>query len=291
MTGQLVVQVLLNGLMLSGLYIMIASGFTLVLGVIHIINFAHGAFVMLGAYAVYFLFAKWGVPYLPAFIISVFTMGVLGMIVEKFLYHRFWGNVLPCLVVAVGLTQIIQQGSLIAFGVESKYMRSIFTGVVTLLGARFSLERLMVIVIALVLVGGLMVYLKTTKMGMAMRAAAQDTDAAILQGVNISRTAQLAMLIGCGMAAAAGVVIAPIFNVDAYMGELLLTKAFMIIILGGMGSLPGAILGGLMVGFFDSVGQTLIGYHSQILLFVFVIGVLIVKPTGLFSGIVYKIKM
>jgi branched-chain amino acid transport system permease protein len=276
--------------MLSGLYILIASGLTLVLGVIHIINFAHGAFIMLGAYAIYFLSARWGVPYLFAFVISVFTLGALGMVVEKFLYHRFWGKVLPCLVVAVGLTQVIQQGALVAFGIESKYMDSIFRGTITFLGARFSVERLMVVVIASVLVLGLLIFLKTTKIGMAMRAAAQDTDAAILQGVSISKAAQLAMFIGCGMAAAAGMIIAPIFRADAYMGELLLTKAFMIIIIGGMGSLPGAIMGGLLVGFIDSVGQTLIGYPSQILLFILVIVVLLVKPTGLFSGIVFTIE-
>jgi len=290
MTGQLVAQIILNAFMLAGLYILIASGLTLVLGVIHIINFAHGAFVMLGAYAVYYLSARWGLPYLLAFIISVVAMGTLGMIVEKFLYHRFWGKVVPCLVVAVGLTQVLQQGALIVFGIESKYMHSVFRGVLTLLGARFSLERLMVIVFALVLVGGLLIFLKTAKIGMAMRAVAQDTDAAVLQGVSISRTARVAMFIGCGMAAAAGMMIAPVFNVDAYMGEFLLTKAFMIIIIGGMGSLPGAIMAGIFVGFIDSVGQTLIGYHSQILLFILVIVVLIVRPTGLFSGIVYKIE-
>ena len=282
-------QAFLNALMLASLYSLIAVGLTLVFGVMHMVNFAHGAFVMLGAYATFLIFTKLGLGYWPSLLLCFLAAGVAGSIIERFLYHRFWGQVLPCLVVAVGLTQILQNGSLIAFGITEKSIDSIFPGVISIFGLRFSFERLMVIVISAGLISSLMIFLKTTKTGQAMRAVAQDYDAAALQGVKCKQIAMLAMFIGCGLAATAGGIIAPVFVIHAYMGEPLLMKAFLIIILGGMGSLPGAIMAGLLVGFMESFGMTYLGYYAQILLFVFVILVLMIKPTGLFSGIVFKI--
>ncbi len=282
-------QAFLNALMLASLYSLVAVGLTLVFGVMHMVNFAHGAFVMLGAYATFFIFTKLGLGYWPSLILCFLAAGVAGSIIERFLYHRFWGHVLPCLVVAVGVTQILQNGSLIVFGITEKSIDSIFPGVITIFGLRFSLERLMVIVISAGLIISLMIFLKTTKTGQAMRAVAQDYDAAALLGVKCKQITMLAMFIGCGLAAASGGIIAPVFVIHAYMGEPLLMKAFLIIILGGMGSLPGAIMAGLLVGFMESFGMTYLGYYSQVLLFVFVILVLMIKPTGLFSGIVFKI--
>lgn len=282
-------QTLLNALMLASLYSLIAVGLTLVFGVMHMINFAHGAFVMLGAYGTFFISTKLGLDYWPSLIFCFLAAGAAGSIIERFLYHRYWGQVLPCLVVAVGVTQILQNGSLIVFGITERSIDSIFPGVISIFGLRFSFERLMVIVIATGLIISLMIFLKTTKAGQAMRAVAQDYDAAALQGVKCKQITMLAMFIGCGLAAIAGGIIAPVFAIHAYMGEPLLIKAFLIIILGGMGSIPGAILAGLLVGFMESFGMTYIGYYSQVLLFVFVILVLIIRPTGLFSGIVFKI--
>ncbi len=289
MTAIVFSQTFFNALMLSSLYSLVAVGLTLVFGIMHVINFAHGAFIMLGAYATFFIFTELGLGYWPTLILCFLSAGVVGSIIERFLYHRFWGQALPCLVVAIGLTNILQNGSLVLFGITEKSIDSIFPGVISMLGLRFSLERLMVIVISTVLVISLMVFLKKTKTGQAMRAMAQDYDATALQGVKCSRIAMLAMFIGCGFAAVAGGIIAPVFAIHAYMGETLLTKAFLIIILGGMGSLPGAILAAVLVGFMESFGMTYLGYYSQILIFVLVILVLVKKPTGLFSGIVFKI--
>jgi len=289
MTAIVFSQTFFNALMLSSLYSLVAVGLTLVFGIMHVINFAHGAFIMLGAYATFFLLTELGLGYWPTLILCFLAAGVGGAIIERFLYHRFWGQALPCLVVAIGLTNILQNGSLVLFGITEKSINSIFHGVISMFGLRFSLERLMVICISTVLVISLMIFLKKTKTGQAMRAMAQDYDAAALQGVKCHQIAMLAMFIGCGFAALAGGIIAPLFAVHAYMGETLLTKAFLIIILGGMGSFPGAILAAVLVGFMESFGMTYLGYYSQILIFVFVILVLVKKPTGLFSGIVFKI--
>ena len=197
-------QTLMNALMLAGLYSLVAAGLTLVFGVMHIVNFAHGAFLMLGAYAMYYLFAQSGVEYYTSLVLCVLVAGALGVLVERHLYHRYWGQVLPCLAVALGLSQIMQNGSLIVFGVTEKAIDSIFTGVISIFGIRFSFERFMVIVLSYSLIAALAVFLRTTKQGQAMRAVAQDYDAAALLGIKPHRIAMLAMFIGVGLAAAAG---------------------------------------------------------------------------------------
>ena len=303
MNTLLFVQTLLNGLMLAGLYVMTATGLSLVLGVLHIINFAHGAFLMFGAYLVWILVEKemtaieavpdWlqqiSLPYPVAGLIAVIAIGALGAVINRVLYQRFWGKVLPCLIVAVGLTQVMQQGAFVTFGIHTKSLPTYFEGMANIFGARFPYERLMIIVIAVVLTTGLLLLLRYTKAGLAMRAVAQDSGAAAVSGVSIPRTATIAMFIGCGMAAAAAVTIAPVFTVHAYMAEGYLIKAFMVIILGGMGSITGAIWAGILVGFIDAFGNVFFGYFTQIILLLLVIGVIVVKPTGLFSGVVFEI--
>ena len=301
MNTLLFVQTLLNGLMLAGLYVMTATGLSLVLGVLHIINFAHGAFLMFGAYLVWILVEKemtaieavpdWlqqiSLPYPLAGLIAVVAIGALGALINRVLYQRFWGKVLPCLIVAVGLTQVMQQGAFVTFGIHTKSLPTYFEGMANIFGARAPYERLMIIVVAVVLTAGLLLLLRYTKAGLAMRAVAQDSDVAAVSGVSIPRTATIAMFIGCGMAAA--VTIAPVFTVHAYMAEGCLIKAFMVIILGGMGSITGAIWAGILVGFIDAVGNVFFGYFTQIILLLPVIGVIVFKPSGLFSGVVFEI--
>ena len=303
MNTLLFLQTFLNALMLAGLYVMTATGLTLVLGVLHIINFAHGAFLMFGAYFVWLLVEKettaienipeWlrliELPYPLAALIAVIGIGILGALVNRFLYQRFWLKVLPCLIVAVGLTQVMQQGAFVTFGIHTKSLPTYFEGMLNIFGARFPLERIMIIVVAIVLTVGLLLLLRYTKSGLAMRAVAQDSDAAAVSGVSIPRTATIAMFIGCAMAAAAAAIIAPVFTVHAYMAEGYLIKAFMVIILGGMGNVHGAIWAGLLVGFVDAFGNVFFGYYTQIILLVLVIVVIIFKPTGLFGGIVFDI--
>ena len=308
MSIQLLMQTILNGLMLSSLYVMTATGLTLVLGVLHIINFAHGAFLMLGAYLVWLLVAKDATPsatgsvdFLPdvlqylhmpyplAALTAVILIGLLGALVNRFLYQRFWGKVLPCLIVAVGLTQVMQQGAFVVFGIHTKSIPTYFEGVVNIFGARFPVERLVIVAVAVILTAGLLFLLKYTKTGLAMRAVAQDSDAATVLGVSIPRISSIAMFIGCAMAAAAGAVIAPVFTVQAFMSEGYMVKAFMVIILGGMGSVGGAIMAGILVGFIDAFGNVFFGYFNQIILLVMVIVVLIIRPTGLFGGIVFEV--
>ena len=282
----------MNGLMLAGLYSLIAAGVTLIFGVLHIVNFAQGAFLMLGAYMLYYVITLFGFDFYTAFVLAVLIVGGLAILTERYLYHRFWhhGAVLSCLVVSVGLTQIMQNGALLVFGLYEKNVDSVFSGTINIFGLRYSLERFMLIVFAYLIIAGLMVFLNTSKRGQAMRAVAQDYDAARLLGINTRRIAMLGMFIGVGLAAVAGAIIAPVYSVSAYMGEFLMIKAFLVIVIGGLGSVPGALIGAFLIGMFESFGTTYFGHITDVYLFVFVILVMLVRPTGLFSGTIFQIR-
>ena len=282
----------MNGLMLAGLYSLIAAGVTLIFGVLHIVNFAQGAFLMLGAYMLYYVITLFGFDFYTAFVLAVLIVGGLAILTERYLYHRFWlhGAVLSCLVVSVGLTQIMQNGALLVFGLYEKNVDSVFSGTINIFGLRYSLERFMLIVFAYLIIAGLMVFLNTSKRGQAMRAVAQDYDAARLLGINTRRIAMLGMFIGVGLAAVAGAIIAPVYSVSAYMGEFLMIKAFLVIVIGGLGSVPGALIGAFLIGMFESFGTTYFGHITDVYLFVFVILVMAVRPTGLFSGTIFQIR-
>ena len=282
----------MNGLMLAGLYSLISAGGTWSFGVLHIINFAQGAFLMLGAYLLYYVLTLFGLDFYSAFVLAVLAVGVLAILTERYLYHRFWlrGEVLPCLVLSIGLTQVMQNGALIVFGITEKSVESVFTGVINLFGMRFSLERFMIIVVAYVIIASLIVFLSKTKRGQAMRAVAQDYDAARLLGINPKRIAMLGMFIGVGLSGAAGAIIAPVFSIDAYMGEFLMLKAFLVMVVGGLGSVPGVIYAALIFGMFESFGLMYIGHMANVYLFILVVLILAIKPTGLFSGTVFQIR-
>ena len=282
----------MNGLMLAGLYSLIAAGVTLIFGVLHIVNFAQGAFLMLGAYMLYYVITLFGFDFYTAFVLAVLIVGGLAILTERYLYHRFWlhGAVLSCLVVSVGLTQIMQNGALLVFGLYEKNVDSVFSGTINIFGLRYSLERFMLIVFAYLIIAGLMVFLNTSKRGQAMRAVAQDYDAARLLGINTRRIAMLGMFIGVGLAAVAGAIIAPVYSVSAYMGEFLMIKAFLVIVIGGLGSVPGALIGAFLIGMFESFGLTYFGHITNVFLFVFVIVVMLVRPTGLFGGTIFQIR-
>ena len=278
--------------MLAGLYSLIAAGVTLIFGVLHIVNFAQGAFLMLGAYMLYYVITLFGFDFYTAFVLAVLIVGGLAILTERYLYHRFWlhGAVLSCLVVSVGLTQIMQNGALLVFGLYEKNVDSVFSGTFNIFGLRYSLERFMLIVFAYLIIAGLMVFLNTSKRGQAMRAVAQDYDAPRLLGINTRRIAMLGMFIGVGLAAVAGAIIAPVYSVSAYMGEFLMIKAFLVIVIGGLGSVPGALIGAFLIGMFESFGTTYFGHITDVYLFVFVILVMLVRPTGLFSGTIFQIR-
>jgi len=217
-------------------------------------------------------------------ILSMIFVGFLGVIVEKFILRPFRENLQATIIVATGLMLILQAGALVSFGVTDKVISSPFSGMVSLGTISLSSERLAAIICGVVFIIALYFFIIKTKLGKAMRAVSQDQEAALVQGININFIFSLSMAIGCAMAAAGGALVGPIFYVNPYMGVEPIMKAFVVIILGGMGSLPGTIICGFIIGMTESFVTTYVGAHfAMIVVFLLLIGVLLVKPTGLFG--------
>jgi len=283
-TSALLVQSAIIGVSIGSIYILMALGLTLMFGMMHIINFAHGAVYMLGAFVIYYVFFQGGMPYFVAFALAMILLGAFGYFVERTIYRPIKGGIEPTLVALLALTTFLQAAGYPVFGQLDKHVPPVFEGTRNVLGVMVSVERLMIIPIAGALVVALYLFINKTRLGSAMRAIEQDKEAAALQGVNVDMINGLAFAVGFALAAAAGALMAPIFKLDPMMGEQPLLKAFIIIILGGLGSIPGAILGGLMLGLIDSIVATALGAEPAFLLsFVFIILVLLFRPTGLFG--------
>ena len=277
-------QVIINGVTLGTNYILMALGFTLIFGVLRIVNFAHGEFYMLGAFFVLTAILKFEVNYLLAAILAVLFIGLLGYLTEEVIFRRFRDKELEGMIIALGLSILLQNLGLVAWGPYDLSIPPVFTGVLKIGTLFYPMERLMVVFISFLLMAGFYLFLKKTRLGLAIQAIAQDTEIARVQGMRINRLYPLAFAVGTGLAAAAGAVIGPLFQLNPWMGIMPQVKAFIVVILGGIGSVPGAFLGGLILGVAESFVST---YASKALAdllgFVLVIGILLFRPSGLFG--------
>ena len=276
-------QVFVNGLMLGLTYVLIASGFSLIYGIMRLLNFAHGEFYMLGAFATYLLCEHLGVHYFTALALSMVIIGILGVLVYRFFFRPFRDEHDPSLVIALGIAMLIGGLALIIFGEKDKSVAPVFSGVIQVWGATLSKERVAVIILAIVLMAALTLYIKFSKTGQAMRAVSQDREAAALQGIGVDSTFTLCMGISSALAGAAGALLAPLFYVNPFLGMHAVLKALVVVVIGGLGSIPGAIAGGLLLGFVESFGNTFFGDVTEILGFVIVMIVLLFRPQGLFG--------
>jgi branched-chain amino acid transport system permease protein len=282
---ELLVQALLNGFGLAVVYILVALGLTLIFSILEVINFAHGEFYMLGGFAAYYLSAVGGLNYVATLVLAMLLVGLAGVVAERLVFRHLRGKTLNAFIVSLGLLWVLQATAQLSFGVLDKSVPSAVSGIVRLGGVIVSRERMFVILTAVALIVGLYLFLKFTRTGQAMRAVAQDAEAAALQGVNIELTSALGFGIGCALAGAAGALLAPIFAVSPTMGALPVVKAFIIIIVGGMGSLPGAVLGGLLLGAVEGVGTLFMSSAAvNILGFLMVIAILLLRPRGLLGA-------
>lgn len=277
-------QVIINGVTLGTNYILMALGFTLIFGVLRIVNFAHGEFYMLGAFFVLTAIVKFEVNYLLAAILAVLAIGLLGYLTEEVIFRRFRDKELEGMIIALGLSILLQNLGLVAWGPYDLSIPPVFTGVLKIGTLFYPMERLMVVFISFLLMAGFYLFLKKTRLGLAIQAIAQDTEIARVQGMRINRLYPLAFAVGTGLAAAAGAVIGPLFQLNPWMGIMPQVKAFIVVILGGIGSIPGAFLGGLILGVAESFVST---YASKALAdllgFILVIGILLFRPSGLFG--------
>ncbi len=284
MGDTLLPQVIINGVTLGTNYVLMALGFTMIFGVLRIVNFAHGEFYMLGAFFVLTAIVKFQVSYFFAVVIAVISIGLLGFLAEEVIFRKFRDKELEGMIVALGLSILMQNLGLVAWGPYDLSIPPVFSGVLKIGSMFYPVERLMVVLLSFLLMAGFYLFLKRTKLGLAIQAIAQDTEIARVQGMRINRLYPLAFAIGTGLAAAAGSIIGPLFQLNPWMGIMPQVKAFIVVILGGIGSIPGAFLGGLILGVAESFVST---YASKamadMLGFIIVIGILLFRPSGLFG--------
>lgn len=280
----LYLQILVNGLMLGGLYACIAVGFSLVWGVLNIINIMHGSFVVLGAYIAYFAYVHLGIHPFMSVVLAGGALFAFGYLLQAGLINRVVGApVLTTLVLTFGLDLLINNGMLLAFSadyrtvrLEEPYGSALWGGVVV------PLDRLYAMLLAALLTGLLYFVLVRSRIGRAIVAVRMDREAAALMGVDVKRIYALTFGLGALMAGAAGSLLSLIFPISPLAGTEYLGIAFVVCVLGGLGSIAGAMVGGLALGIIQSFGALFVGpEHGLTIAFVLLILLLIVKPTGI----------
>ncbi len=271
--------------MLGSTYAIVALGLTLVFGILHIPNFAHGHLYMLGAYISFFLMTLYGFGFWTALVSSMVILGLIGMFIERVVYRPLQDRPhINSFISAVGALIILETSVIVFWGPQGRRIPNPYPDIVELLGITMSYQRLLVIVAAIVMIVLLQIFIKKTTPGTTIEAVAQNREGAMLVGINVNWVSSLTFAISTATAAAAASLVAPIFMISPTMGALLGMKAFVIVILGGLGSIPGAILGGYILGILEAIGG---GYLSAAYKDVYAFGALIlilsIRPTGLFG--------
>ncbi|XZG71438.1 branched-chain amino acid ABC transporter permease [Chitinibacteraceae bacterium HSL-7] len=298
----ILVQQLINGLIVGSIYALIALGYTMVYGIMQLINFAHGEIVMIGAMVTITcinLLLGMGVQLPgPALLLVGLMMAIpvsmlLGLAIERVAYRplRKAPRLAP-LITAIGVSIVLQQLAMLIWGRNYRPFPSILpTEVHEVFGAAITDLQIAIIVLAFVLMGGLFFLIERTKLGRAMRATSQNPDVAGLMGVNINTVISMTFVIGSALGAVAGVMVAANYDqAHAYMGFMIGLKAFTAAVLGGIGNLGGAVVGGILLGIIESLGAGYLGdltdgflgsHYKDIFAFVVLIAVLIFRPSGL----------
>jgi branched-chain amino acid transport system permease protein len=282
---EILVQQLFNGLTIGSVYALVALGLTLVYGILHIPNFAHGALYMMGGYITLMMMVQYGLHYWLAILVSVIVVGLIGVLMERLVFYPLrHAPPIHDKIAAIGILLFLEAFAQYVWGADYQTMPTPYGQVIQLFGLTFTMQRLLIIIAAIAVMVLLYLFLKKTYTGASIIAMSQDRDGANLVGINTNRVAMLTFLISGGLAAVASSLAAPINLVFPGMGQLVILKAFVIIILGGMGSIPGAIIGGYILGFSESLGATYISNdYKDIIAFILLVIILSVKPTGLFA--------
>ncbi|MCA1027874.1 branched-chain amino acid ABC transporter permease [Cytobacillus sp. FSL W7-1323] len=281
------IQQLVNGISLGSIYALIALGYTMVYGIIKLINFAHGEVFMIGAFVGFYAIAGWGLGFFPALIIAMAVCAGMGMLIERVAYRRLRGSTrIAALITAIGISLFIQYLFIYFRGAQPEaYPEVISNQTYNILGAQISSQSLMILGTSIVLMIVLQFIVHKTKIGKAMRAVSHDMDAARLMGINVNTTISATFAIGSSLAGAAGVFFGVYYTkIEPLMGVIPGLKAFVAAVLGGIGIIPGAMVGGLVLGVVETVVSGL-GYSlwRDAAAFVILILILLFKPSGIFG--------
>ena len=280
-------QQTLNGVILGSLYMLVALGLSLIFGILEVVNFAHGEFYMVAAFLTLFMMVKLGVPFLVAMLAAMLVMAVFGIVVERVVFRPIVGKpMINGMLVSFGLSIFLMNLALLLFKADPRKIDSGFAHLtITFLGLRVTLERLLALILGVVLVTLLYHFIQNTKTGKAMRAVAQDRIAAQLTGVNVFRIYAITFAIGSVLASAAGAMVGAIFLVAPDMGWTVVLKSFIVVILGGFGSIKGVVFASLIIGLVESLGGGYISYaYKDAYPFLLLVLAFLLRPEGLIGG-------
>jgi len=277
-------SVWVNALVISSMIVMMASGLVLLYSIMGILNWSHGQLYMLGAFAIYYLYVSLGLNYFIALPIAAIAVAVVGMLIERCLLRPVADEgFMPASVISLGLIFALEGLVTISCGYELKSVPSVMEGIIHVGPVYLSIEKSVLIGMAAAIMLSLYVLINRTRLGLAIRAAAQEPTVAGLYGVHSARLFTIVMGIGCALAGLAGGMIAPAYFVDPYIGAKPLITALLSIVLGGLGSLKGSVVGGLIFGLITSVGAYYVGPWHELISFLAVIIIILFRPQGIFG--------
>ena len=278
-------QQLVNGLSLGSIYALIALGYTMVYGIIKLINFAHGDIYMLGAYCAFIITTNCGLGFIPALLISMIFCGIVGVLIERIAYKPLrHATRITALITAIGVSYVLEYATQYIMGSEVRTYPKLLTSASFHLGpVTITMQQVYIFVITVILMIVLQFIVQKTKMGRAMRAVSVDEDAARLMGIDVDKTISFTFLLGSALAGVAGVLVGIYYNsINPLMGMTPGLKAFIAAVCGGIGSIPGAMIGGLFIGIAETMvtayGSSL---YKDAIVYIILILILILKPAGL----------
>jgi branched-chain amino acid transport system permease protein len=276
---------IVNGTMIGGIYVLVALGMVLIFGVMQVLNFAHGVLFMAGGYVCHFAFFNLTGSYPASIALSMLALAALGIVLEQAVFRPLRDNIQMQIVASLGLILVIQNGVVALWGPSGLQMRVPTAETIVRLGSlSFTVQHFVIIGTVAVTVIVLQLFLVRSRLGTAIRATSQNADAARVVGVDTNRIFLLTFTIASALAALGGALLGPLFLIFPQMGDLPLLKALTAIVLGGMGSVPGAVVGGLAIGIVESVSTLFIPTDFRdTVVFGLLILVLLVRPWGLFG--------
>jgi branched-chain amino acid transport system permease protein len=281
---QVFLQTLVGGLSFGAVYALVAMGFSIVYRTMGLVNFAHGQVVMIGAYAASTFYMSARLPFFVAIVVAMVVTGVIGLVIERVLRPLENKDFDLMLIGTIGFGIVLEALAIIIWGATGRAVPNpVAVAPLELAGIRIRTYSLVVLGIAAVATVLLMLFLQRTKRGAAMQAVAMDHEAATAVGIHVGRSNAVAFAIGAGLAALAGALVAPLLYVNPTLGGSLGIKGFAAAILGGFGSIPGAIVGGLAIGVLDSFAAGRFQAYSELVVFLVFTVIIMVKPTGLFG--------
>ena len=283
-SGAALLEILIHGAVSSAIYAMLAVGFTLIFGVARILNLAHGSFYALGAYGAYFFTAHLKLPLFPAALAAIALVAVFGIVVEKVLVRPMRNSQLAVLMITLAVSLVIEQVLFLTFGSEYRNVPAFVETKFTIGGVDVGGQRLLALGVGIVLIAVLWSFIQYTRLGAAILAISQDPEAAKYMGIPSDRIFSIVMAISAALAAAAGVLAGPFLTVQPTMWLLPIVKAFAIVVVGGLGSIPGSILAALMLGY----AETIVGYlistsWTEIVSVLATLLMLVFRPAGMFG--------